>query len=148
MQHIFTLRECFPSPNQRSLVNQLSSAEDDFNAKETQSLITVLSTLSKLLDPASQQVLLSLHMVAGCPSHGVGRRLSDGVGTCGLWRVLPPPTHHTRSKVQFCYTMKGCPVTHLQGHLRGSCLAILLLHVLILPLGSWMICLPEQGLLT
>ncbi|NWS16190.1 FANCI protein, partial [Pachyramphus minor] len=42
---------------QRSLVNQLSSAEDDFSAKETQSLITVLSTLSKLLDPASQQFL-------------------------------------------------------------------------------------------
>ncbi|KAM9223995.1 Fanconi anemia group I protein [Leptosomus discolor] len=42
---------------QRSLVNQFSSAEDDFNAKETQSLITVLSTLSKLLDPASQQFL-------------------------------------------------------------------------------------------
>ncbi|NXP46312.1 FANCI protein, partial [Heliornis fulica] len=42
---------------QRSLVNQLSSSEDDFNSKETQSLITVLSTLSKLLDPASQQFL-------------------------------------------------------------------------------------------
>ncbi|NXE39389.1 FANCI protein, partial [Ptilorrhoa leucosticta] len=42
---------------QRSLLNQLSRAEDDFNAKETQSLITVLSTLSKLLDPASQQFL-------------------------------------------------------------------------------------------
>ncbi|NWY40897.1 FANCI protein, partial [Sylvia atricapilla] len=42
---------------QRSLVNQLSSAEDDFNPKETQSLITVISTLSKLLDPASQQFL-------------------------------------------------------------------------------------------
>ncbi|NXW03078.1 FANCI protein, partial [Fregetta grallaria] len=40
---------------QRSLVNQFSSAEDDFSSKETQSLITVLSTLSKLLDPASQQ---------------------------------------------------------------------------------------------
>lgn len=84
MQQIFTLRECFPSPNQRSLVNQLSSAEDDFNAKETQSLITVLSTLSKLLDPASQQVLLSLHMVAGCHSHGCEKRLSDRVGICGL----------------------------------------------------------------
>lgn len=46
-------------------MNQLSSAEDDFNAKETQSLITVLSTLARLLDPASQQVLLSLHVVAG-----------------------------------------------------------------------------------
>ncbi|KAM6257782.1 Fanconi anemia group I protein isoform 1-T1 [Porphyrio hochstetteri] len=42
---------------QRSLVNQFSSTEDDFNSKETQSLITVLSTLSKLLDPASQQFL-------------------------------------------------------------------------------------------
>ncbi|XP_075621224.1 Fanconi anemia group I protein isoform X2 [Balearica regulorum gibbericeps] len=42
---------------QRSLVNQFSSAEDDFNSKETQSLITVLSTLSKLLDPSSQQFL-------------------------------------------------------------------------------------------
>ncbi|NXH13372.1 FANCI protein, partial [Bucco capensis] len=42
---------------QRSLVNQFSSAEDDFNSKETQLLIAVLSTLSKLLDPASQQFL-------------------------------------------------------------------------------------------
>uniref|UniRef100_A0A8B9P5G2 FA complementation group I n=1 Tax=Apteryx owenii TaxID=8824 RepID=A0A8B9P5G2_APTOW len=42
---------------QRSLVNQFSSAEDDFNSKETQLLITVLSTLSKLLEPASQQFL-------------------------------------------------------------------------------------------
>ncbi|XP_067999511.1 Fanconi anemia group I protein [Melanerpes formicivorus] len=42
---------------QRSLVNQFSAAEDDFNSKETQSLIAVLSTLSKLLDPASQQFL-------------------------------------------------------------------------------------------
>ncbi|XP_047927929.2 Fanconi anemia group I protein isoform X3 [Anser cygnoides] len=42
---------------QRSLVNQFSSAEDDFNPKETQLLVTVLSTLSKLLDPTSQQFL-------------------------------------------------------------------------------------------
>ncbi|GAB0194188.1 Fanconi anemia group I protein [Grus japonensis] len=42
---------------QRSLVNQFSSAEDDFNSRETQSLIAVLSTLSKLLDPSSQQFL-------------------------------------------------------------------------------------------
>ncbi|NXQ95124.1 FANCI protein, partial [Sagittarius serpentarius] len=42
---------------QRSLVNQFGSAEDDFNSKETQLLITVLSTLSKFLDPASQQFL-------------------------------------------------------------------------------------------
>lgn len=46
-------------------MNQFSSAEDDFNSKETQSLITVLSTLSKLLDPASQQVLHNLQGVAG-----------------------------------------------------------------------------------
>ncbi|NWH71056.1 FANCI protein, partial [Piaya cayana] len=42
---------------QRSLVNQFSSSEDDFNSKEMQSLITILSTLSRLLDPASQQFL-------------------------------------------------------------------------------------------
>uniref|UniRef100_A0A8C2UAT6 FA complementation group I n=1 Tax=Coturnix japonica TaxID=93934 RepID=A0A8C2UAT6_COTJA len=42
---------------QRCLVNQLSSGEDDFNSKETQLLITILSTLSKLLDPGSQQVI-------------------------------------------------------------------------------------------
>ncbi|NXN91847.1 FANCI protein, partial [Rhinopomastus cyanomelas] len=46
---------------QRSLVNQFSSAEDDFSSKETQSLITVLTTLSKLLDPASQQFLQFLN---------------------------------------------------------------------------------------
>ncbi|KAM6304685.1 Fanconi anemia group I protein [Podargus strigoides] len=42
---------------QRPLVNQFSRTEDDFNSKETQSLIAVVSTLSKLLDPASQQFL-------------------------------------------------------------------------------------------
>ncbi|NWS66966.1 FANCI protein, partial [Crotophaga sulcirostris] len=42
---------------QRCLVNQFSSSEDDFNSKEMQLLITVLSTLSKLLDSASQQFL-------------------------------------------------------------------------------------------
>ncbi|NXM68957.1 FANCI protein, partial [Serilophus lunatus] len=57
---------------QRSLVNQLSSAEDDFNAKETQSLITVLSTLSKLLDPASQQFLQFLTWtVKVCKENGL-----------------------------------------------------------------------------
>ncbi|XP_019388724.1 PREDICTED: Fanconi anemia group I protein [Crocodylus porosus] len=40
---------------QRSLVNQLGSAEDDFNTKEALSLVTLLSTLSKLLDPSSSQ---------------------------------------------------------------------------------------------
>lgn len=50
--------------------------------------------------------------------------------------VLPPPTEPTRPKGQFCYTVKGSPVTRLQGHFRGSCLAIPLLHILILPLGT------------
>ncbi|KYO21079.1 Fanconi anemia group I protein [Alligator mississippiensis] len=40
---------------QRSLVNQLGSAEDDFNSKEALSLVTLLSTLSKLLEPSSSQ---------------------------------------------------------------------------------------------
>lgn len=56
-------------------MNQFSSAEDDFSSKETQSLITVLSTLSKLLDPSSQQVLHRLRGVAGkgVIAIGVGR---------------------------------------------------------------------------
>lgn len=54
-----------PFHDQRSLVNQLSSSEDDFNSKETQLLITILSTLSKLLDPGSQQVIHSLLRVWG-----------------------------------------------------------------------------------
>ncbi|OWK62170.1 Fanconi anemia group I protein [Lonchura striata] len=70
---------------QRSLVNQLSSAEDDFNAKETQSLITVLSTLSKLLDPASQQGLLSLlfsvHVLYKSPV-GLLRELAQDIHAC------------------------------------------------------------------
>lgn len=80
LQQACTLRDSvFLSHDQRSLVNQFSSAEDDFNSKETQSLVTVLSTLSKLLDPASQQVLHNLHGVAGMDAVAirVGRRLLD-----------------------------------------------------------------------
>ncbi|XP_077174007.1 Fanconi anemia group I protein isoform X2 [Paroedura picta] len=40
---------------QRSLVNQLSYTEDDFNGKEALWLISILTTLSKLLEPSSQQ---------------------------------------------------------------------------------------------
>ncbi|XP_060116244.1 Fanconi anemia group I protein isoform X1 [Heteronotia binoei] len=40
---------------QRSLVNQLSHTEDDFNSKEALWLISILTTLSKLLEPSSQQ---------------------------------------------------------------------------------------------
>uniref|UniRef100_A0A8C3T8R4 FA complementation group I n=1 Tax=Chelydra serpentina TaxID=8475 RepID=A0A8C3T8R4_CHESE len=42
---------------QRSLVNQLSSAGDDFNSKEALSLVTIISTLSKLLEPSSPQFI-------------------------------------------------------------------------------------------
>ncbi|KAJ6662812.1 hypothetical protein lerEdw1_011016 [Lerista edwardsae] len=40
---------------QRSLVNQISNAEDDFNGKEALLLVNIIATLSKLLDPSSQQ---------------------------------------------------------------------------------------------
>ncbi|XP_061450761.1 Fanconi anemia group I protein isoform X2 [Rhineura floridana] len=40
---------------QRSLVNQLSNTEDDFNSKEALLLINILATLSKLLEPSSPQ---------------------------------------------------------------------------------------------
>ncbi|XP_043934143.1 Fanconi anemia group I protein [Protopterus annectens] len=40
---------------QRSLVNQLSAADDDFNSKESQLLVSILSTLSRMLEPSSQQ---------------------------------------------------------------------------------------------
>lgn len=68
-----------PPHDQRSLVNQFSSAEDDFNSKETQLLVTVLSTLSKLLDPTSQQVLHNLLGVVRMRVAiiGVGRTLPD-----------------------------------------------------------------------
>lgn len=109
----------FPSHDQRSLVNQFSSAEDDFNSKETQSLITVLSTLSKHLDPASQQVLHNLHGLAGMGvvAMGEGRRLSDWVDIWGLWHVcmfcllLQTPLCRSDS----CYLVKHSPVTRLQG---------------------------------
>ncbi|KAM5291788.1 Fanconi anemia group I protein [Ctenodactylus gundi] len=40
---------------QRSLLNLLSSEEEDFNSKEAVLLVTVLSSLSKLLEPSSPQ---------------------------------------------------------------------------------------------
>ncbi|KAH0620036.1 hypothetical protein JD844_014548 [Phrynosoma platyrhinos] len=40
---------------QRSLVNQLSSAEEDFSSKEALLLINILATLSRLLEPSSPQ---------------------------------------------------------------------------------------------
>uniref|UniRef100_A0A8C4VZU9 FA complementation group I n=1 Tax=Gopherus evgoodei TaxID=1825980 RepID=A0A8C4VZU9_9SAUR len=51
---------------QRSLVNQLSSAGDDFNSKEALSLVTVISTLSKLLEPSSPQFFSFLAEDAPC----------------------------------------------------------------------------------
>ncbi|KAG8440655.1 hypothetical protein GDO86_006412 [Hymenochirus boettgeri] len=45
---------------QRSLVNQLCTGEDDFNSKEALLLVSILSTLSKLLAPSSQQFVQML----------------------------------------------------------------------------------------
>uniref|UniRef100_A0A8B9M6K6 FA complementation group I n=1 Tax=Accipiter nisus TaxID=211598 RepID=A0A8B9M6K6_9AVES len=68
----------------QSLVNQFSSAEDDFNSRETQSLITVLSTLSKLLDPASQQVLHNLRGVAGIGAEAFSKDIACCKGLLSL----------------------------------------------------------------
>ncbi|KAK1158085.1 Fanconi anemia group I protein-like isoform X1 [Acipenser oxyrinchus oxyrinchus] len=40
---------------QRSLVNQLSGGEDDFNSKEAQIVVSILSVLSRQLEPSSPQ---------------------------------------------------------------------------------------------
>ncbi|OCT89735.1 FA complementation group I L homeolog isoform X1 [Xenopus laevis] len=45
---------------QRSLINQLSGGEDDFNSKEALLLVSILSTLSRLLAPSSQQFVQML----------------------------------------------------------------------------------------
>ncbi|XP_062944842.1 Fanconi anemia group I protein isoform X2 [Cynocephalus volans] len=45
---------------QRSLLNLLSIQEDDFNSKEALLLVTVLSSLSKLLEPSSPQFVQML----------------------------------------------------------------------------------------
>ncbi|XP_059953343.1 Fanconi anemia group I protein isoform X2 [Mesoplodon densirostris] len=45
---------------QRSLLNILSSQEEDFNSKEALLLVTVLSDLSKLLEPSSTQFVQML----------------------------------------------------------------------------------------
>uniref|UniRef100_A0A7N4P8Z4 FA complementation group I n=1 Tax=Sarcophilus harrisii TaxID=9305 RepID=A0A7N4P8Z4_SARHA len=45
---------------QRSLVNLLSCQDDDFNGKEALLLVTILSSLSKLLDPSSPQLMQML----------------------------------------------------------------------------------------
>ena len=46
-----------PCP-QRALFTQLSGAEDEFNSKEAQLLVSILSVLSRQLEPSSQQVRL------------------------------------------------------------------------------------------
>ncbi|XP_039521915.1 Fanconi anemia group I protein isoform X3 [Pimephales promelas] len=40
---------------QRALMNQLSGGEEEFNSKEAQLLVSILSVLSRQLDPSSQQ---------------------------------------------------------------------------------------------
>jgi len=50
---------------QRALMNQLSGGEEEFNSKEAQLLVSILSVLSRQLDPSSQQVTLqNNHVVA------------------------------------------------------------------------------------
>lgn len=51
---------------QRALMNQLSGGEEEFNSKEAQLLVSILSVLSRQLDPSSQQVTLrNTRVVAG-----------------------------------------------------------------------------------
>ncbi|XP_036042581.1 Fanconi anemia group I protein isoform X2 [Onychomys torridus] len=49
---------------QRSLLNMLSGEEEDFNSKEALLLITILSTLSKMLEPSSPQFMQMLSWTA------------------------------------------------------------------------------------
>lgn len=39
-------------------MNQLSGGEEEFNSKEAQLLVSILSVLSRQLSPSSQQVIL------------------------------------------------------------------------------------------
>ncbi|XP_077119593.1 Fanconi anemia group I protein [Ranitomeya variabilis] len=48
---------------QRSLTNQLSSGEDEFNSKEAVLLVSVLSTLYRFLDTSSQQFVQMLSWI-------------------------------------------------------------------------------------
>lgn len=41
---------------QRALFSQLSGGEEDFSSREAQLLVSILSVLSRLLEPTSQQV--------------------------------------------------------------------------------------------
>lgn len=59
---------CFPS--QRSLLNLLSSPEEDFHSREALLLVTVLSDLSRLLETASPQVQVPPFRPALPPSQG------------------------------------------------------------------------------
>lgn len=43
---------------QRALMNQLSGGEEEFNSKEAQLLVSILSVLSRQLSPSSQQVTI------------------------------------------------------------------------------------------
>ncbi|KAL6047414.1 hypothetical protein STEG23_010995 [Scotinomys teguina] len=49
---------------QRSLMNLLSTEEEDFNSKEALLLITILSTLSRMLEPTSPQFVQMLSWTA------------------------------------------------------------------------------------
>uniref|UniRef100_A0A452TLQ6 FA complementation group I n=1 Tax=Ursus maritimus TaxID=29073 RepID=A0A452TLQ6_URSMA len=72
---------CAPS-SQRSLLNLLSSQEEDFHSKEALLLVTVLSSLSKLLEPSSPQVEAT-YLFIFFPSH-----LEDASFCKGLMSLL------------------------------------------------------------
>lgn len=46
----------FSTHHQRALFTQLSGSEDDFNSKEAQLLVSILTVLSRQLQPSSKQV--------------------------------------------------------------------------------------------
>ncbi|XP_038602200.1 Fanconi anemia group I protein [Tachyglossus aculeatus] len=70
---------------QRSLVNLLSSSDEDFNSKEGLILVTILTTLSKLLETSSPQFVQMLSWtVKICKEHSV----EDAAFCKGLLNLL------------------------------------------------------------
>lgn len=61
------IQNVYPICLQRSLLNLLSGEEEDFNSREALLLITILSALSRMLEPTSPQVtavLVQSHLVS------------------------------------------------------------------------------------
>lgn len=60
---------------QRSLLNLLSSQEENFNSREAFLLVSVLSSLSRLLEPTSPQVRAPCIGARATPFEGEGYRI-------------------------------------------------------------------------